>query len=138
MTIISARSCSRIALCGTLLLLPACENVPKYKKSSGKFDEWGSYEGKHFNPSSGNVTATDLKANTITVASGKDIKVLTVSADTRIIHEGTDITLAELPLKTEVKYRMSDDGTQLLSVWFGHRLAQPHPAAAQHRSPSYF
>jgi hypothetical protein len=113
----------------------ACQNVPKYKKSNGKFDEWGSYEGKNFKPSSGTITATDLKANTVTITRGTNSRVFPVTPQTRIMHEGTDITLAQLPLNEAVKYTLAGDGTQLLTIWYGHGVAQLH-GGPQHKSQS--
>lgn len=127
-----------IALLAATLLLPACQNVPKYKKSGGKFDEWKEYEGKNFAPTSGTIAAIDTTAHTVTISDGKDSHVLPVTAATRIMHEGTDVPLAQLPLKTEVKYTVSQDGTRLLTIWYGHRLNQNHPAAAQHKEQNSF
>ena len=108
----------------SLLLLSACTDVPKYKRSSGRFDEWGGYEGKHFKPSSGVVLAIDPKAGTVTISHGKEGKTYPVTAETRIIHEDQDIPLAQLPLQTEVKYTTFQDGSTLRTIWFGHRLGQ--------------
>jgi hypothetical protein len=108
--------------------------VPKYKKSSGKFDEWKGYEGRNFEPASGIVTAVDAAANTITVfAHGKNV-VINVLPTTRIMHEGTDITLAQLPLNSTIKYTFSDDGTQLRTVWYGHSQAVRHNASAKEKN----
>jgi hypothetical protein len=123
---------SRIALCAAAaLLVTACQNVPKYKKSNGKFDEWSGYEGKHFHPSTGVVSAIDTTANTITISTGKDSKVYPVTAQTRIIHEGADIPLAQLPLNQQVKFTLSDDGVQLLTVWYGSHLFEYQHAAVK-------
>ena len=130
----------RLVTCGAISLLAvACTNVPKYKKTSGKYDEWKSYEGSHFQPSSGTVTAVDLKANTITLGAGKDPKVLTVTPTTRVMHDATDVPLAQVPLNTEIKYTMTSDGTRLLTVWFGHRLnANVHHAPAKKDQNTFF
>jgi len=126
-----------IILCATAVLFPACQNVPKYKKASGRFNEWSSYEGKHFEPTSGVISAKDLQANTVTITHGNDSKVYPIGPRTRIIHEGTDITLAELPLQESVKYTFADDGKELLTIWYGHQLSTPH-AAAQHKEQNTF
>ena len=107
------------------------------RRRSGKFNEWQSYEGKHFAPESGTVTAVDPATSKVTIARGNAVKVLTVTPDTRIMHEATDIPLAQLPLKTSIKYTLSDDGKQLLTIWYGHRLT-PHRAAPQKDRYSYF
>lgn len=108
------------ALAAALLLLPACQNVPKYKRSSGKFDEWKSFEGRNFSPSNGTVGATDPTAGTITITQqdGTNI-VYPVTSETRIMHDGTDITLAQLPLKQAIKFTLTDDHKRLLTVWYG-------------------
>jgi hypothetical protein len=114
---------SRVAACAAAaLLLSACQNVPKYKRSNGKFDEWGSYEGKNFQPSNGTVVAIDPTANTITIKKGEVSKDYPVTAETRLMHEGTDITLAEFPINTQVKFSLSEDGSHLDTVWYGHHL----------------
>jgi len=115
---------------GALLMAAGCQDVPKYKKSSGKFNEWGSYEKAYYEPSAGKVTAIDAAAGTITISRGKDNRVLPVTAETRIMHEGTDITLAELPLNQEVKYTLSPDRKRLMTVWYGVHLLQVHPPTA--------
>ena len=109
-----------------LLILCACQNVPKYKKSSGKFDEWSEYEGRGFSPSSGIVTAVDIPAGTITIGAGTKQEIFTVLPTTRIIHQGTDITLAELPPHQVVKYTVSADRKRLLSVWYGEHSDAIH------------
>ena len=124
-----SRHLSRLAVCAAMLLVvSACMDRPKYKHSNGRFPEWEGYESKHFYPSNGIVTAVDTTANTVTVGLGDKAKVLTVTHTTRILHEGTDIPLAQLPLNQNVKYVMSEDGKDLLSIWFGTRLYQFHPA----------
>jgi hypothetical protein len=121
-----------LSLCAVaFLLLPACQNVPKYKKSNGRFDEWQSVEGKHFAPSTGTVAAVDLQANTVTITKSADTRVVTVTPHTRIIHEATDIPLAQLPLNQDIRYTMSTDGQQLLTIWYGHLLYAPQRPAAQ-------
>jgi hypothetical protein len=119
------------ATASCLLLLCACQNVPKYKKSSGKFNEWAGYQGNRFGPSIGTVTAVDAAANTITVSEhGKNMPLI-VLPTTRIMHNQTDIALAQVPLHAEIKFRLSEDGKQLRSIWYGehsdavHRNAQP-------------
>jgi hypothetical protein len=126
-----------LALCA-ILLLAACQNVPKYNKASGKFDEWGQYEGKNFSPSSGNITATDLKANTVTISRGRNSKVFPITPQTRIMREATDITLAQLPLNQAVKYTLSDDGKQLLTIWYGPHTNPVQHAAPQHKAQNSF
>ena len=119
----TSRLHSRVATCAVaLVLVTACQNVPKYKKSSGKFAEWSSYEGKHFSPANGTVTAIDTKANTVTIGQGENAKVFPVTPKTRIFHEGADIQLAQLPVNQGVKYTLSEDGKQLLILWYGQRL----------------
>jgi len=128
-----------VAICAVALLMCACQNVPKYKKTNGKkFDEWGSYEGRHFEPSNGTVAAVDPAANTVTILQGRDTKVFTLSPATRIIHEGTNIPLAQLPLQQQVKFTLSDDGKQLLTIWYGERLYTfhiPHPGQQTQNRP---
>jgi hypothetical protein len=127
----------RLAVCAAIaLLVSACQNVPKYKKSNGKFDEWSSYQGKHFEPSHGVVSAINPAAGTVTITNGKDVKVFPVTANTRIIDEGTDIPLAQLPLNEAVKYTVTEDGAHLLTVWYGHRLYVFPSAGAQKKAHS--
>ena len=122
-----SRPSIRLAACAaTLLLISACANVPKYKYSNGRFPEWSTYEGKHFYPANGSVTAIDPSANTVTIGEGNEAKVFTITPATRIVHEGTDIPLTELPLNQKVKYIVSDDGRHLTSIWFGTRLYEAH------------
>jgi len=119
------RLCARATACaGALLLISACGDIPKYKHSSGKFPEWADYEGKHFYPANGTVTAIDTTANTVTIGNGDNASVFAVTPSTRIVHEGTDIPLAQLPLNQSVKYIQSQDGKELISIWFGTRLYQ--------------
>jgi hypothetical protein len=125
------------SLCAiALLLLPGCQNIPKYKNSNGKFDEWQSVEGKHFAPSVGTVSAIDLQASTVTVTKGAATRVLTITPRTRIIHEAADISLAQLPLHQDIRYTMSSDGQQLLTIWYGHLLYAPQRPAAQKKQSS--
>jgi hypothetical protein len=119
------------------LLMTGCQNVPKYKTASGKFDEWKGYEGRNFAPSSGTVTAVDATANTVTISRGKDSKVYPVTAQTRIMHEGDDIPLAKLPLNTAVKYTISQDGQRLLTLWYGHAINRTR-APQQHQDKNTF
>jgi len=109
----------RLLLCAALLLLPACQNVPKYKRSNGKFDEWGSYQGDYLKPSRGTDVAIDTTAQTVTVVEGDDTKVLLVTPDTRIMHDGDDITLAQLPLNQTIKFTCADDHKHLRTLWYG-------------------
>jgi len=121
----TTRLCARATACaGALLLISACGDIPKYKHSSGKFPEWADYEGKHFYPANGTVTAIDTAANTVTIGNGDNASVFAVTPSTRIVHEGTDIPLAQLPLNQSVKYIQSQDGKELISIWFGTRLYQ--------------
>ena len=107
-----------------------CQNVPKYKHAGGNYDAWKGYQDNHFKPKGRHRhAAIDLKAGTITVSKGREQKVLTVNPNTRIMHEDKDITLAQLPVNTAVKYSMSDDGTRLTTVWYGHSHDVHHPAA---------
>ncbi|MGA3169409.1 MAG: hypothetical protein ABSE62_00190 [Chthoniobacteraceae bacterium] len=115
----------RIAGCAAAaLVISACANAPRYKPSSGHWDEWQTYETKHFSPSDGVVTAIDVAANTVTIRRGKDTKVYPVTADVRIIHEGTDVPLAQIPIHQQVKFALSQDGQRLLSIWFGTQTFQ--------------
>jgi Cu/Ag efflux protein CusF len=121
-----------IAACAAaVFLVSACADVPKYKKSSGKFDEWQSYEGANFKPMTGSVAAVDPVANTVTINHEKKSVVFPVTSITRIMHEGSDIPLAQLPLNQTVRYTVSEDGTQLLTIWYGqHAIAFHRPTAA--------
>jgi hypothetical protein len=101
------------------MLVSACQNVPRYKNSNGEFDEWGSYEGKNFSPSNGTVTAVDLAAQSISIAKGKSSQVYLVTPTTRLMHEGTDITLDQVPINHAVKYTLAKDHLHLLTVWYG-------------------
>ena len=113
----------RTAACAAaVLLVCACENTAKFKRSNGKFPEWETYESKHFFPSNGTVTVIDTTANSVTIVHGKDSNVYPVTSATRIIHEGTDIPLAQLPVNQPVKYTLSEDGHRLISIWYGQRL----------------
>lgn len=105
------------------LLLASCANVPKYKRSNGKFDEWRSYEGTNFGPHSGTLVAVDVQGNTVTIVRGKNQRVYPVTADTRVMHEGTDIPLSKLPLNQQIKFTVSDDGQRLLTIWYGKGVA---------------
>jgi len=109
----TTRLCARATACaGALLLISACGDIPKYKHSSGKFPEWADYEGKHFYPANGTVTAIDTTANTVTIGNGDNASVFAVTPSTRIVHEGTDIPLAQLPLNQSVKlYQIRGPGT---------------------------
>lgn len=110
----------RLSACiAALLLLPACQNVPKYKRSNGRFDEWAGYEGKNFKPSEGTDTAIDTTAQTITVLQGTNTRVYLVTADTRIMFNGDDITLTELPLNEKIKFTLEKDHQHLVTVWYG-------------------
>lgn len=115
---------SCVSLLCACLFFSSCENLPKYKRGSGKVNEWKSYEGKYFKPLNGTVAATDLQANTVTISHGGDSTIFAISPQTRIMHDGADITLAQLPLNEEVKYTLSAEGTKLLTVWYGHTLGQ--------------
>ena len=122
----------------TLTLLCACQNVPKYKKSSGKFNEWAGYQGSGFEPSSGIVSAVNATANTVTVSGHEKSVTLTVLPTTRIMHEGSDITLAQLPIHTEIKYTFSEDGKQLRTIWYGeHSEAIHHNTQAKDKNSLY-
>jgi len=117
-----------LACATALLLLAGCQNVPKYKKSSGKFNEWASYEHRKYTPADGIVTAVDTAARSITITQGGKSSVFAVTAATRIMHEGTDIPLGQLPLNQAVKFTLADDRAQLLTVWYGaHSFAVSSP-----------
>jgi hypothetical protein len=125
----------RIAICAAaLLLLPACQNVPKYKRANGRFDEWGDYEGKNFKPSRGIDTAVNLTTQTITVVQGDETKELVVTPDTKLFHNGDEITLADLPLNQNLKFTLADDRKSLVTVWYGtHSNASIGVGSASHR-----
>jgi hypothetical protein len=131
----SLRLPTRIAACAAaLLLVSACQNVPKYKRSSGKFDEWGTYQGKSFSPFTGTVAAVDPAAQTITITRGETTTSYAVTSETRIMHEGTDITIAQLPLNQAIKYTVAADGKRLLTVWYGtHTNAAAHAGAVSRK-----
>jgi hypothetical protein len=115
------------ACTAALVLLSACQNVPRYKRASGKFDEWSTYQGKNFSPSSGTVLAVDTAANTITIKREETSIVCDVTPKTRITHEAADITLAQLPLNQAIKFTLAGDGKTLLTVWYGiHINASTH------------
>ncbi len=118
-----------MSLCAAALLVSGCQNVPKYKRSGGKFDEWGTYQGKGFSPSNGTVLAVDAAANTITIKREDSPMVYSVTPKTRIMHEGTDITLDKLPIGQAIKFTLAADGKGLLTVWYGsHINASTHAA----------
>ncbi len=122
------------AWAAALLIVSGCQNVPKYKRSSGRFDEWGSYQGKSFSPLLGTVTAVDTAGQTITISRAAITTVFTVTPTTRMMHEGTDITLAEVPVNQAVKYTVASDGKRLLTVWYGtHTYASAHAAGVSRR-----
>lgn len=111
---------STFSLCAAaLLLLPACQNVPKYKRANGRFDEWGGYEGKNFKPSHGVDTAIDLSTQTITVVQGTATKQYVVTPDTKLFFNGDQITLVQLPLNEAIKFTTADDRKTLVTVWYG-------------------
>jgi hypothetical protein len=116
-----------------LLLLSGCQNVPKYKRSSGRFDEWVSYQGKNFTPIVGTLSGVDLSAQTITVTRGTKVALFPVTPETRIMHEGTDITLAQLPLNQTIKFTLSADGQRLLTIWYGTHTFETSRAGGVHR-----
>ncbi len=116
----------RAAGAAAALFAAACTNIPKYHPANGEFNDWQTYETKHFSPASGTVTAIDTTANTITIKKGKDLKVYPVLPDTRIIHESTDIPLAQVPLNQPIKFTLSQDGTRLLIVWWGTHTYEYH------------
>jgi hypothetical protein len=124
-----------IAACAAALVLcAACQNVPKYKRSSGEFDEWGSYLGKDFSPVNGTVLAVDINAQTITIGQGSKSALFAVTPETRIMDEGTDITLAQLPLNHAIKYTVAADRKRLITVWYGtHSNASVRAGAARRR-----
>jgi hypothetical protein len=132
--IIPLRPLRAATTAAALLLLCACQNVPKYKHSSGRFDEWSDYEGRNFQPASATVLAVDPAANTVTVIQHEKNVVLNVLPTTRIMHDGTDITLAQLPLNKPIKYTMSEDGTQLRTIWYGENSESIHRAASKSKS----
>jgi hypothetical protein len=119
------------------LILAGCTDAPKYKKSSGNFNEWRTYEGTKFEPETAVLSGVDLKANTVTFSKGASAKTFTVTPSTRILHEKVDITLAQIPLNTKVKYSVSQDGSRLLSIWYGRAVNASHQAAHTTRT-SYF
>jgi hypothetical protein len=127
-----------LACAATALLLCACQNVPKYKHGNGNFNEWATYESGNFKPAHGNVIAVDAAAHSITIGKGKETRVFAVTPSTRIIHETTDITLAQLPVGEAVRFTVSEDGTRLMSVWYGQQLNAYHrPVAAKPKNSLY-
>jgi len=127
----------RIAGCAAAaFIVSACADGPRYKPSSGHWDEWGSYETKHFSPSNGVVTAIDVAANTITIRKGKETVTYPVTDKTRILNEGNDVTLAQIPIHQQVKFTLTEDGQRLLGVWFGTQTFQYRQSASarQHQS----
>jgi hypothetical protein len=105
-----------------LLLLCGCQNVPKYKKSSGRFNEWQGYQGQNFEPETGSIVSVDAAANTVTVAEhGKNV-VLNVLPATRLMHEGADVTISQLPVGKEIRFTFSGDGKELRTIWYGEHL----------------
>ncbi len=126
---------ARIAGCAAaLLVVTACQDVPKYKNHAGKFNEWATYEGKEFHPSNGTVGAVDPAGQTLTIMRNQTPTVFAVTPATRIMHEGTDITLAELPLGQAIKFTVSRDGKRLLTVWYGKVMITRHPVAPRNKS----
>ena len=119
------------------LILAGCTDAPKYKKSSGNFNEWRTYEGTSFEPVTAVLSGVDLQANTVTLNKGSATRTFTVTPSTRILHEKADITLAQIPLNTEVKYSVSQDGSRLLSIWYGRMVNASHQTAHTTRT-SYF
>jgi hypothetical protein len=117
-------------ICLALLFATSCQNAPRYQKNSGKFNEWRSYNSKAFQPTTGTVLARDPAASTVTIARGHGKTVFTVTPSTRIMHQGDDITLAQLPINESVKYTVDPDGIHLLTIWYGHALG----AAAIHQT----
>lgn len=129
----------RIPIAGLTLaatLLCACQNVPQYKHSGGKYDEWKSYDQKTYQPSNGTIVAVDSAAGAVTILRGKNKKVFTVTPATRIMHQGQAITLAQLPLNQVVKYTLAPGSTELRTIWYGHLLNanQQHPGAHQEQN----
>jgi hypothetical protein len=121
-----------------LLLLCGCQNVPKYKKSSGKFNEWKGYEGENFSPESGSVVSVDASANTVTVAAHGKTLVLTVLPSTRVMHEGTDVPISQLPVGKEIKFTYSEDGKELRTIWYGeHSNGIRHNVQAKSKNSLY-
>jgi len=127
-----ALSRRRIAICAAaLMLLPGCQNVPKYKRANGRFADWCDYEGKDFKPDHGIDTAVNLAAQTITVVQGDDTNDFIVTPDTRLYHNGDDITLADLPPNQTIKFTLADDRKHLVTVWYGtHSNASVGPAGS--------
>ena len=110
----------RIAICAAaLLLLPACQNVPKYKKIKGHFDEWHAYQGKDFKPAVGIDSAVNLTTQTITIVQEGGPRDFIVTPDTKLFHDGDDITLADLPVNQTIKFTFAADHIHLLTVWYG-------------------
>lgn len=123
-----------------LFFCAGCSAPPpaKHKTSTGKFNPWGSYEGKNFSPLNATVTAVDVPSGTITILE-KEKKTLHVTPQTRVMHNGTDITLAQLPVNSRIKYTLSADGQQLLTVWYGHTLSTSlhRPSASKQKNTLY-
>lgn len=114
-------ACRRAAICtAALLLLPACQNVPKYKKIKGHFDEWHGYQGSNFKPTVGIASAVNLSTQTITIIQENGPRDYVVTPDTELYHNGDRITLADLPLNQTIKFTFASDHTHLLTVWYGN------------------
>jgi hypothetical protein len=114
-------ACPRAAVCAAaLLLLPACQNVPKYKKIKDHFDEWHQYQGRGFKPTVGIDSAVNLSTQTITIVDEEGSRDYIVTPDTQLYHNGDIITLADLPLNQTIKFTFASDHTHLLTVWYGN------------------
>jgi hypothetical protein len=68
------------------------------------------------------LIAVDPAANTVTIKKGENSKVYSIGPDTRILHEGAEIPLAQFPVNTPVKFSMASDGAHLATLWYGHHL----------------
>jgi hypothetical protein len=122
------------ACAAAALLICACQDVPKYKRSAGHFPEWSEYEGKNFRPISCTVAGVDPVGNSITVIAGKRKRTFAVTSDTRIMHNGDDVPLASVPINQGIKISVSPDGQTLLSIWYGtHSNASMRAGNLSHR-----
>jgi len=121
-----------------LLVVCGCQNVPKYKHGGGKFDEWKAYQGSHFEPVQGTLTAVDKETGSVTIGQGSKANTFTVTPSTRIMHDTADVSLADIPLNQQVQYTLSDDGKRLLTIWYGQKQNQvAHPSKPAQRT-TYF
>jgi hypothetical protein len=131
----------RVTACAAAgLLVCACQTnkTTKYRKGN-KVNDWGTYEGGHFDPVNVTLNAVDPDAGTITVDHGGRKATYAVNDQTRIFHDTAVIELHDLPLNHTVKIRVAEDGHTLYSIWYGAELkGESHgPAQTAHRTTFY-